>query len=183
RRERSCSASAAAEAAAAPGGVPGATAAGGAAGATVCVAACTAAPTAGAAPAARGMVGAERPAPLEGNSNATCTGRENQSLARLSTWWEKFLRTQSSLKRLGAETRSTPWSSSKARGTRGRIHALICWGGSSCSSFWTQACQKSFIVGHFCKPRFYPVGALVIHRPDDHIHEDCPQVFDETVEI
>src|SRR5690606_15945903 len=173
RRERSCSASAAADAAAAPGGVVagaaadcGAAAAGSVAG--VCVAA---GPTAG-------MTGDERPALLEGSSNANGTGRENQSLASASIAREKFLHTQSSLKRLGADTRSTPWSSSKARGTKGRIHALICWGGSSCSSFWTQVCQNSFIVDHFGKPRFYPVGGLVIHRRDTRSHAYSPQAFD-----
>src|SRR5690606_35478360 len=80
-----------------------------------------------------------------GSSKETCTACENQSLARGSMREEKFLRTQSSLKRLGAAMRSTAKPSSNSRGTRGRIQALICCGGSSCSSCRTQACQNSFI--------------------------------------
>lgn len=67
-------------------------------------------------------------APWLGSSNCTCTGRSNHSAANASIWWEKFFRTQSSLKRLGAATRSTACVSSYASGTSGRIHALICWG-------------------------------------------------------
>src|SRR5690606_875095 len=48
-------------------------------------------------------------------------------------------------KRLGADTRSTACVSSNASGTKGRIQALICCGGRSCSSRWTQVCQKSFM--------------------------------------
>lgn len=69
-----------------------------------------------------------RVVPCVGNSNKTCTGRSNHSAANASIWWEKFLRTQSSLNRLGAATRSTACVSSYASGTSGRIHALICWG-------------------------------------------------------
>ena len=43
-------------------------------------------------------------APWLGSSNCTCTGRSNHSAANASIWWEKFFRTQSSLKRLGAAT-------------------------------------------------------------------------------
>ena len=108
----------------------------------------------------RGMRGA---APWVGSSNRTCTGRSNHSAANASIWWEKFFRTQSSLKRLGAATRSTACVSSYASGTSGRIHALICWGGSSCSRRLTQVCQNSFMSLLF-KPRFYLAWAGVIHR-------------------
>ena len=41
-----------------------------------------------------------------GNSNITSTGRLYHSVANRSIWFVKFLRTQSSLKRFGAHTRS-----------------------------------------------------------------------------
>src|SRR5690606_21529131 len=70
---------------------------------------------------------------------------------------EKLVRAQSSLKRLGAPTRRTASVSSYESGVSGRIQALICCGGSSCSSRWTQVCQKFSIYRAALKPRFYPV--------------------------
>src|SRR5690606_5942356 len=93
-----------------------------------------------------GRVAAAGRAAPPASSNDTCTGRSYHSVARVSILCEKFLRTQSSLKRLGADTRSAACVSSNASGTKGRIQALSCCGGRSCSSRWTQVCQKSFVA-------------------------------------